>query len=183
MEPRADQTVEIKARCHDPVRIREVLESLGASFKALENQTDTFFHTRSGRLKLREGELENLLIGYLRPDTGGPKHCLVNLYEVRDAMSLGKVLESTLGTRVVVKKTREIFILGNAKFHIDRVERLGDFVEIEVLGRVGTDSVEHLRSSCEDYMAKLGIEPQDLVPEAYADLIERSLPPGGGSSP
>ncbi|HUU29148.1 MAG TPA: class IV adenylate cyclase [archaeon] len=175
MECQADQTVEIKARCADPGRIRKLLQSWGASFKGTVTQTDTFYNAAFGRLKLRESESRNLLIGYRRPDIRGPKHCLVDLYESIDSQALGKVLAESLGIRAVVKKRREIYTMNNVKFHLDQVEPpLGSFVEIEVLGHRGTVSVEDLRSVCEKYLVKLGIKDDDLVEEAYVDLLEKA---------
>ncbi|MEA2062211.1 MAG: class IV adenylate cyclase [Gemmatimonadota bacterium] len=172
MQTQADQTVEIKARCRDPEAIRAAILAAGAQAQGYVTQMDTFYNVPQGRLKLRRGGKESLLIGYLRPDQPGPKHCLVDLYPCRDADSLDKVLSGTLGVKAVVKKERSVFLLGDrVKFHLDRVESLGDFVEIEVLGVRDKDTVEELKETCEKYLDLLGISGKDLVERAYVDLL------------
>lgn len=168
-----DLTVEIKARCVDIDRARTIIQGLGAELLGREEQTDAFYNVPSGRLKLRVSEAERLLIGYDRPDTAGPKRCLVDLHPVDDPDSLHAVLAARLGVRTVVRKVRERWLLGNAKFHLDRVDGLGKFVEIEILGNRGQDSEDSLRTKCEKYMAELGIESDDLVEDAYADMLDR----------
>ncbi len=172
MEKGADQTVEIKARCSDHENVRRKLKEWGAKFLGRETQVDIFYHVPRGRLKLRRSESENLLIGYERPDIRGPKHCRVNLYACGDAEALDRVLADCLGRKVVLKKEREHYILGNVKFHLDHVEQLGTFLEIEVLGKRGVDKVSDLMAICHDFMNRCGVKPEDLVEQAYADLLE-----------
>ncbi|HLA39459.1 MAG TPA: class IV adenylate cyclase [Candidatus Glassbacteria bacterium] len=179
---RHDQTVEIKARCRDADSMRAKILSWGAVLLSRESQSDTFYNVPRGRLKLRRCASEKLLIGYLRQDIGGPKHCEVNLYRYGNPDSLHQVLDGCLGSRVVVNKTRERYLLGNVKFHLDTVEALGDFMEIEVLGRRRKDNLEHLQRTCEKYMELCGVLKEDLVEKAYADLLEELETPPAGSS-
>lgn len=167
-----DQTVEIKARCPDMARARRLIQGWGAKLLGRETQIDVFYRVPNGRLKLRTSSAERLLIGYQRPDTAGPKHCVVDLYPVEHPEMLDAVLTARLGVRIVVRKDRERWLLGNVKFHLDRVEKLGEFIEIEILGKRGVDSVESLRTACESYVKKLGIRQDHLIDCAYADLLE-----------
>ena len=167
-----DQTVEIKARCRDLARARKLIQSWGAKLLGRENQTDIFYNVPDGRLKLRTSSAEQLLIGYQRPDRAGPKHCVVDLFPAEHPELLDAVLSARLGVRIIVRKDRERWLLGNVKFHLDRVEKLGEFIEIEILGKRGVDPVESLRTECESYMNKLGIRQEDLIDCAYADLLE-----------
>lgn len=179
---RHDQTVEIKARCRDINSLREKILSWGARRLSRESQTDTFYRVPRGRLKLRRCRSEKLLIGYLRPDTDGPKHSIVNLYRYGDADALHRVLDGCLGSRLEVRKTRERYLLGNVKFHLDSVEGLGHFIEIEVLGRRERDGVEQLRSTCDKYMKLCEVKPEDLIDRAYVDLLEEAGPISTGCS-
>ena len=74
--------VEIKARRSDAERVRAILRELGADYRGTDRQTDTYFEAATGRLKLREGDIENSLIYYERADEAGPKQSKVSLYTV-----------------------------------------------------------------------------------------------------
>ncbi len=192
-------SLEIKARCSDPGRIRTILKAHQARFKGLDHQIDTYFRVpvgRSqyqsieaklrlgpsklplskrkiefGRLKLREGNIENALIHYKRVNQKGSKRCDAVLYECRGAKAMKKILETSCGILTIVDKRREIFFLGNVKFHIDRVKRLGNFVEIEVFG--SAQAAAKLKKQCEFYQKLLGIRSKDLVADSYSDQLLR----------
>lgn len=166
-------SLEIKARCSDPRHVRSVLRSRQAVFKGLDRQIDTYFDVPSGRLKLREGRIENALIYYKRADQKGSKRCDSVLWECPEASALKKVLTAALGVVVVVDKKREIYFIRNAKFHIDRVQVLGSFVEIEVFERKGLKDPTALKKECETYQALLGIRSRDLVADSYSDQLLR----------
>jgi adenylate cyclase, class 2 len=164
-------SLEIKARCPDPGRIRKILLSRGASFKGLDRQVDTYFRVPSDRLKLREGNIENALIYYKRADQKKSKKCDAMLFPCKKKIPLKKLLTVAFGILAVVDKKREIYFIQNAKFHIDRVKRLGNFVEIEVFGRKGNAGVAKLREQCEFYQKLLGIRAKDLMAGSYSDQI------------
>ena len=123
--------IEIKARSSTPEYVRQYLLDHNADFKGTDEQTDTYFNVTSGRLKLREGIIENNLIYYTRNDQAGPKSSQFHLVKVEDAKGLKEVLEKSIGVKMIVKKTREIYYIDNVKFHIDEVPGLGSFIEIE----------------------------------------------------
>ncbi|MBI3140141.1 MAG: class IV adenylate cyclase [Sphingobacteriales bacterium] len=164
--------VEIKARCKNGDSIRAYLLSEGADFKGTDQQTDTYFNVQKGRLKLREGNIENNLIYYERPDQAGPKQSAFQLVKVEDAAGLKKALASANGIKVVVQKKREIYYIGNVKFHIDEVPGLGSFVEIEagnkMAGHLGADQ---LKEQCDFYLSAFGITGKDLVEVSYSDML------------
>ena len=75
--------VEIKAICNDPSSVRSYLVNHGAIFKGIDEQTDTYFNVKDGRLKLREGSIENNLIFYNRANQTGPKSSHFNLVKLK----------------------------------------------------------------------------------------------------
>ncbi len=162
--------VEIKARCADPASIREALRARGARFVGEDRQVDTYFLVPKGRMKLREGDIENALIFYERADRSGPKRSDVWLYRAEPDPSLKALLTAALGVRVVVDKRREIYFIDNVKFHLDRVEGLGAFVEIEAIDEDGSIGEAALRAQCEDFLRLFRIAPGDLVAQSYSDL-------------
>ena len=165
------KNVEIKAYCRDPERIRKYLQDKNADFKGTDRQIDTYFNVSEGRLKLREGNIEKHLIFYKRPDSHGPKRSDVILYQPSDTGMLKNILTASLGIRVVVDKKREIYFIDNVKFHIDTVQGLGSFVEIEAQDYDGTKSEEFLRQQCDFYLHELGIPAENLISHSYSDML------------
>jgi predicted adenylyl cyclase CyaB len=163
--------VEIKARCTDADFIRKYLISKKADFKGTDKQTDTYFSVRDGRLKLREGNIENNLIYYKRDDQAGPKNSRFKLVKVQDAAGLKEMLADSIGIKVVVTKKREIYYIGNVKFHIDEVPGLGSFVEIEAGNILADLSEKQLKEQCVYYMTEFGIKEKDLIEISYSDLL------------
>jgi predicted adenylyl cyclase CyaB len=163
--------VEIKARCPDPDRMREILRKRHAAFKGTDHQIDTYFNVSSGRLKLREGNIENSLIFYEREDTEGPKESRVTLFRSEPGSSLRDVLVKSLGIFAVVDKRREIYFIDNVKFHVDLVEGLGSFAEIEAIDADGSIGRERLQEQCRRYLEILGIREHDLIARSYSDLL------------
>lgn len=164
--------VEIKARCANPDRIREYLLGQGAELRGTDHQTDTYFKVPNGRLKLREGNIENNLIFYERPDQAGPKQSAFQLVKVPDAAGLKKALASSNGVKVVVEKIREIYFIQNVKFHIDQVPGLGSFIEIEA-GNITAPELNaaQLQEQCDHYLREFGVTGEDLVEVSYSDLL------------
>jgi adenylate cyclase class 2 len=163
--------VEIKAKCSDPTFIRNYLLKNAADLKGSDEQTDTYFDVPNGRLKLREGNIENNLIYYERDDEAGPKNSLFSLVKIEDAEGLKEVLTRSIGIKVVVKKIREIFYIRNVKFHIDEVPGLGSFVEIEAGNILANLSAAELKEQCDHYLEAFRIRNEDLVESSYSDLL------------
>ena len=163
--------IEIKARCKDPERIERILMENGAYFHGTDVQSDTYFNVGNGRLKLRQGNIENALIFYERQDKAGPKKSDFMLYRTNDLQELLPVLEKSLGIMKKVVKTRKIFYIDHIKFHIDHLENLGNFVEIEVMDIEENKSPEELENICMHYMNLFDIKKNDLIEKSYSDLL------------
>lgn len=163
--------VEIKARCTDPAFIRNYLLQNGADFKGTDHQMDTYFNVANGRLKLREGNIENNLIYYERENQAGPKNSSFNLVKVEDAEGLKEALTKANGIKVVVQKKREIYFIANVKFHIDEVPELGAFVEIEAGNKTADLSQPELLEQCEFYLREFGIPEDALIEISYSDML------------
>lgn len=163
--------VEIKARCADPAFIRHYLLDHKADFKGTDEQTDSYFNVPNGRLKLREGNIENNLIFYERANQAGPKQSHFKLVKVEDATGLKAALTASIGIKVVVRKKREIWYIGNVKFHLDEVPGLGSFVEIEAGNILADLDREQLQDQCDFYMKVFNIRNEDLVEVSYSDML------------
>jgi len=163
--------IEIKAKCNDPEYIRKILYNRSADFKGLDHQTDTYFKVPKGRLKLREGNIEYNLIYYNREDIYGPKRSDVIYYHPNKKAPVKELLSQALGEFVTVKKKREIYYIDNIKFHIDEVEELGSFVEIEAIDKTGNISAEKLCRQCAEYLELFKINKNDLLENSYSDML------------
>src|ERR1035437_347557 len=168
--------VEVKARCHDPIASRAALLALGAHLVGVDNQIDTYFTCSRGRLKLREGTLENCLISYTREDGLQPKQSRIILAETEPGTDLKAVLTQALGVLVIVDKVRELYRLSNVRLHIDEVRGLGHFIEIEVVTKDEEGGMEGLHEQCESLMSVLRIKTEDLLAASYSDMILAQRP-------
>ncbi len=166
--------IEIKARIGDSAEIRAFLEKHHADFKGRDHQIDTYFNVPEGRLKIREGNVEACIVHYHRPNDSGPKRCdyTIEKFSPKDLHldGLKRLLTDSLGVLCVVDKLRDIYFLDNCKFHIDSVEGLGEFFEIEAIGDEN-HGIEDLRHQCKDYLTHLGITDDMLVKVSYSDMM------------
>lgn len=164
--------VEIKARVEDVDALRERVRALAGGEGEVLRQEDTFFHVESGRLKLRviDGTAGEL-ISYDRSNEPGPTPCTYLISPVADPAALKEVLSAALGVRGVIRKERELFMVGRTRVHLDAVESLGVFMELEVV-LASEESVETGEAEAQKLMETLLIRPGDLVDGAYIDLAE-----------
>ncbi len=172
---------EFKAR-HDDIDLLErlLLETSRPKFIGEDHQIDTYFHVPNGRLKLREGNIEQALIFYQRNDSGSAKQSNVILYKPEGDKALKEILVSSLGAKVVVDKLRKIYFVDNVKFHFDRVLQLGTFVEVEAIDADGSIGIETLKAQCAHYERLFSIREQDHVNGSYSDLLLEKIYSTGG---
>ena len=165
--------IEIKARVRDFPELKRRAEALSDLPLEVIPQEDTFFVTPKGRLKLRVLAPDRAqLVYYERPDQDGPKRSDYFIFNTNDPENLKTALKLALGIRGVVKKTRYLYMVGQTRVHLDDVEGLGQFMELEVVLR-DDQSDEEGQAIANDLMKKLGIEPTDLIEGAYMDLLEK----------
>jgi predicted adenylyl cyclase CyaB len=166
--------VEIKARCREPERQAQLAAALSARSAAHLQQTDTYFITPHGRLKLREAtdgaSAAAELIFYQRADQLDPKVSDYQCVPVTDAAALRVALAAALEVRGVVRKTRRVYLAGQTRIHLDAVDGLGAFIELEVV-LTERQTSDAGRAIAADIMARLDIHPDDLIAASYIDLL------------
>ena len=165
------RNVEIKAHLRDPERARSILNGINDTPVEILDQSDTFFSVKQGRLKLRIQGEKGELIYYERPDTVSPKESRYSVIRIDEPDLVCRILSEAIGVRGTVKKRRYLYRIGKTRIHLDEVEGLGDFIEIEVVLDEG-ERVEDGEAIADRLMEKLGIEGEDLVACAYIDLLE-----------
>jgi predicted adenylyl cyclase CyaB len=165
--------IEIKARCSNPSKVRQLLlQQLNIQFIGVDAQMDTYFKIPSGRLKLREGNIENSLIYYDRENKKDAKKSDVTLYKPTEVASLKAVLLAALPTLIVVEKKREIYFIDHIKFHIDTLSALGSFIEIEVIDANDAMDISEMKEQCQWYMELLDVQKEDLMENSYSDMLQ-----------
>ncbi len=160
------RNLEIKARDADPRRTLEAARALGAEDHGELAQRDTYFGGAHGRLKLREqtpGEPE--LIQYRRPDEAGPHTSEFRNVPVAAAGALKEALDAAFGTLVVVEKRRRLLLWEAVRIHLDDVDGLGTFVELEA-----PDDGDQ-QAKVERLTEALAIADDDLIAGSYSDLV------------
>lgn len=162
---------EFKARTKNLAELENKLLELNPQFIGEDHQIDTYFKVETGRLKLREGNIENSLIHYERENTADAKSSKILLYQHQPSQSLKDILVKTLGVKVVVDKLRKIYFIENIKFHFDTLADLGTFVEVEAIDKDGSIGIQKLQQQCRKYAEFFGIKDEDYVSESYGDLI------------
>lgn len=165
------RNVELKARVHDMPHLRALVATLSDTPAVQLAQEDTFFPSPYGRLKLRITSPETgELIAYERPDVPGPKLSSYTRTAVHEPQALKTVLTMALGVQGVVRKQRWLFMVGQTRVHLDQVEGLGHFMELEVVLRP-EQTIHDGEQIATALMQRCGIRPEDLLPQAYVDLL------------
>jgi homotetrameric cytidine deaminase len=164
--------VELKARDPDPGATVARCLALGAEDRGVLAQNDTYFAGRRGRLKLRdEGEDGSRLIAYRRPDATEPAQSAYVLAPASAPEALREALDAALGTVVTVVKRRRLFIWEDVRIHLDEVEGLGSFLELEALVGSGEGDLAAARAKVARLRTELAIEDRALVSVGYADML------------
>jgi homotetrameric cytidine deaminase len=165
------RNVELKATDPDPARSLAVCLELGAADEGTLFQRDTYFRVPEGRLKLREQEPGGaVLIQYRRADRPEARESRYRLIEVEDAGATRSALDEALGTLAIVEKERRLLLWEGVRIHLDKVEGLGSFVELEGVAPERSDlSGEHDRVA--RLTEALGIEDSTILSDSYSDLV------------
>lgn len=164
------QNVEFKAELKDVDLARSICIALGAQLAGILDQTDTYYVVSQGRLKKREtvGEPAEWIL-YERPDAPGNKISRFKIYSEDEALQ--RFGAASLPVRVIVKKVRELYMLGNVRIHLDTVDGLGSFLEFEAMVSPRQNEAE-----CQKEVTRLRKELSPALGEAiavgYADMLE-----------
>jgi len=165
--------IEIKAVLHDRAAAETVAGRLSQAGPETICQEDIFFRCAGARLKLRIlGSGLGELIRYERVDVADARCSRYMIARTTDPLILHEILSKTLGVIGVVKKTRTLYLIGQTRVHIDEVEGLGSFLELEVVLQPGQSEIIG-KAVAERLLSEFGIDKQQLIPEAYVGLLSR----------
>ena len=167
------RNIEIKARVASLDALAAKVAAISTAGPTALRQNDTFFLCEAGRLKLRTfSQHEGELIFYRREDRAGPKESFYVRSSTAAPESLRHALTLALGQVGRVVKHRTLFLIGRTRVHLDQVERLGEFMELEVVLEEGEPPAVGVHEA-NTIMERLGIAPQQLLEGAYVDLLAR----------
>ncbi|MGA7670721.1 MAG: class IV adenylate cyclase [Nitrolancea sp.] len=165
------RNIETKARVADLERVRNVALTIGAEDRGVQRDTDSYFRVAHGRLKLRvsEGIPGGTLIAYHRPDQSGSRDSDYCLVAIVDPDALKEALSETLGVLVEVRKRRHLFIYGATRIHLDEVDDLGAFIELETL--LGDHARDNAEAEHAFLRVQLGLQIETTIAGSYSDLL------------
>jgi len=165
------RNIEIKARIESVEAMRTAVAALADAGPIELLQDDTFFTCTRGRLKLRALSANaGQLIFYQRPDHTGPQESCYSIAHISSPDTLREVLAHAYGQAGRVRKYRTLYLVGRTRVHLDRVEGLGHFLELEVVLSEGEPATRGIEEA-QQLMAALDIAPTQLIAEAYVDLL------------
>ena len=165
------KNLEFKAKVETLDLYENLLLQLHPTFIGIDHQIDTYFNVPNGRLKLREGNIENALIQYDRANVADVKQSDILLYKHLPSIVLKEILVKQLGVKAIVDKVRKIYFIENVKFHFDEVKNLGFFLEVEAIDDKGIFTSEQLKQQCDKYFAFFQLAKNQLMEQSYSDLI------------
>ena len=166
---------EFKAKTIELDNLEKKFLQLDPKYIGEDNQTDTYFNIRKGRLKLREGNIENSLIWYERENTAGAKQSDVLLYKHEPDKTLKDILIKVHGIKVIVEKKRRIYFIDNVKFHFDTIAELGTFIEVEAIDKDGSLGIKKLKEQTDKYAKFFEIQKGDFMAISYSDMLQNIL--------
>jgi homotetrameric cytidine deaminase len=171
----AQRNVELKARDPEPERTLRAALGLGATDHGVLHQRDTYFASREGRLKLREetaadGTTRAQLIAYARPDEAAARTSAYHLVDVPDPAATAAALDASLGMSVVVDKRRRLLTDGAVRIHLDQVEGLGHYIELEAVAPPESDLTEE-HAHVARLREALGLTEDLVTARGYAALL------------
>ena len=168
------RNVEIKAKVRDLQSLRALAEEISDSGPNVIEQEDTFFNCTNGHLKLRKfSDTKGELLFYRRDGARGLQECKYIVSVTKDPDTLGELLINAFKSRGIVRKKRTVFLAGQTRIHLDEVQDLGEFVELEVV-LVPGQSINEGMSIAESLMKQLGITKDELIDKSYIDLMTQS---------
>lgn len=167
------KNLEFKIQINNIEEYETKLLTLYPIFLGFESQTDTYFNVTNGRLKLRESNSKSILINYYREESANVNIADIMLYQHIPSATLKKILSEQLGIKVIVSKNRKKYSINDTVFHLDVVEGLGTFLEVEVAEGEASLSIERMQMEINKYLHFFDVKNEQLIKTSYSDLLIR----------
>ena len=163
-----DKNYEIKCKITDIAKFRKIIRNESSYLYSKETQTDIYYKVKKGRLKLRIINNESAsLIYYERSDKAKIRTSNYIISRTNDFKQLDDILRSQFNQLTVVSKVRDIFIKDNIRIHLDRVNELGDFLEIEIIYK----ELSSAKKQMENLIKILNLNKSEFIKHSYSDML------------
>ena len=167
------RNIEIKAYISSVETLKPLAVAISDKGPIEIEQDDTFFHCDSGQIKLRAfSHNDGELIYYRRANQFGPKESFYLRSRTSAPESMRDSLSQAYGQVGRVIKHRTLYLAGRTRIHLDIVQDLGHFLELEVV-LADHESTEIGVHEANELMIKLGINSTQLIDCAYVELLAR----------
>ncbi len=165
------RNVELKARDDNHAGSLAVCRALGAEDHGEIHQRDTYFNVASGGLKLREESPGHAhLIQFQRSDEPQARESRYRIVVIEDGRGLRAALDAALGVKVIVSKRRHLHVWREVRIHLDMVDGLGSFIELEAVAQPESDLArEH--ALVRKLREAFAITDARLLSRGYADQL------------
>ena len=159
--------LELKARVENHETIKQIFKNVGATFEKILDQKDIYYKVKDGLLKLRIENGNYSLIKYNREEEKSDRWS--NYYVVKMEGTETELLFSSLfPIETEVVKKRELFMYKDTRIHIDTVENLGKFIELET---VVHGEKEYAKNLFDEMVELLNLDLSNQIRFSYRDLI------------
>ncbi len=163
------RNLEVKATIRSVLEAEQTARFINATFEGTLHQVDTYFNVPRGRLKSREINNESAeLIFYERDESSKHRESNYRVFPCGEISLLKEILEKSLGIRATVKKKRDLFMYNSTRIHLDEVENLGSFLELETPVE---DSLDEAQEVVAFLVREFNIQDADFVLGSYVDLL------------
>jgi len=170
------ENIEIKARCLNFNATQDKIQEIASEFLGTDYQRDTYYRVKNGRLKLRESKIDGAyLIPYLRSDISSPKKSVYTKINIVNPDEVKKLFHSIFGIHLIVTKRRDIYIYENVRIHLDKVDHLGDFIELEAVLKAPYSDPQIENKKVKFLMEILNITKADLLAESYESMLKKRI--------
>ncbi len=165
------KNLELKVKCKDHTSALRAVKKLDAKYQGILKQRDVYFNLTPGRLKLRSINNERFeLIFYKRSNRQMTKFSNYYISEITHPNRVERLLKEILGVKVIVNKTRKLYLWENVRIHIDSVSRLGKFIEFEIVCKTTRDENES-RDKMKYFKKIFNISTGDILRSSYSDML------------
>ena len=165
------KNLEIKSKCKDFKKIKLAIKRINAKYNGILNQTDTYFPVKKGRLKMRVINNKHYeLICYHRANRKNERYSNYEIVNFKNGKEVLSLLSRSLNILCTIKKKRELYIYENVRIHLDTVQKLGKFIELEIVCRTKRDENE-VHRKMNFLKREFRITGNNLVSVSYSDLL------------